>query len=131
MICYKLVKLSMVILLMEVRCKTKMVEMAGHVYFLQDEWTPSYNLSLELLSQGQFSIRLHLALKCPPDFTLIACSITIIIKTLMGEQRREVEIRYNTCRVSYRGGGKLGFPPPRSSFPPPKNLRIIIEKSAQ
>ena len=28
-------------------------------------------------------------------------------------------------------GGKLGFPPPRSSFPPPKNLRIIIEKSAQ
>ena len=24
------------------------------------------------------------------------------------------------CRVSYRGGGALGYPPPRSSFPPPR-----------
>ena len=29
------------------------------------------------------------------------------------------------------GGGETGISPPRSSFPPPKNLRIIIEKSAQ
>ena len=35
-------------------------------------------------------------------------------------------------RVSYRGGGgKLGFPPPKVQYSPPKNLRIIIEKSAQ
>ena len=29
---------------------------------------------------------------------------------------------YTVYRVSYRGGGALGYPPPRSSFPPPKNF---------
>ena len=31
----------------------------------------------------------------------------------------------NSCciiRVSYRGGGALGYPPPRSSFPPPPRI---------
>ena len=29
-------------------------------------------------------------------------------------------LEYTLNRVSYRGGGALGYPPPRSSFPPPR-----------
>ena len=38
-----------------------------------------------------------------------------------------MNIRHRTIRVSYRGGGgNLGNPPPKASFPPPKILATIL-----